>query len=155
MDSEIGLNRVLESELVSKTVACIGIGIIKIDHSTELSSSVRKMLHFSGPTVAFPPTYLVGTTLIAESCAKLSKFDELCMYFKELELELESRKIPIRIGMNGIRIGSQFLRGIGIGIRKSTHGGIGIRIGSKIFRFPSLACYPQGLYKVLYREPNR
>ena len=53
------------------------------------------MLHFSDKTVAFPPKHSVRTTLIAEGCSKLSKFDELS--FKELELELESRKIPMEL----------------------------------------------------------
>ena len=64
--------RVLESELVSKTVACFGIGITKIDNLTEPSCLVRKMLHFSDLTVAFPLNHLVAITLIADCCSKLS-----------------------------------------------------------------------------------
>ena len=49
-------------------------------------------------------------------------------------------KNPIRIGMSGIRIETPPFRRIRIGIRIriSTKTAIGIRIGSEIFRFPSL-----------------
>ena len=67
-----------------------------------------------------------------------SKFDKHSTYFKALVLDLESTEKLMRIDMSGNRIGTQFLRGMGIGIRKSKTAGIGIRIGSKIFRFLSL-----------------
>ena len=59
------LDQVLESELVSKAVECIGIRILKITDTIHLSTLVRKMLRLSGPRVAFPPPFLVALSLVA------------------------------------------------------------------------------------------